>query len=65
AEKRTQPPTEQEMRFNAEREGYDVGAQRQAPEPPKTDGPALDWAKIGFGKASRDADWVEAGKKAD
>jgi hypothetical protein len=53
------------MRFNAEREGYDVGAQRQAPEPPKTDGPALDWAKIGFGKASRDADWVEAGKKAD
>ena len=65
AEKRTQPPTEQEQQFNAEREGYDVGARRTAPEPPPSDGPQLDWAKVGFGKARADLDFIDPSKRQD
>ncbi|MDR0818929.1 MAG: hypothetical protein LBN43_05085, partial [Oscillospiraceae bacterium] len=63
AEKRTQPPSEKDQRFNAEREGYDVSANRQAPEPPKSDGPQLDWAKVGYGKAAADQDFVDPSKR--
>jgi NAD(P)-dependent dehydrogenase (short-subunit alcohol dehydrogenase family) len=63
AEKAKQPPSEKDLRFNAEREGYDVGVGRQAPEPPKSDGPQLDWSKVGFGKAAADRDFVDASKR--
>ena len=54
AERVKQPPSEEELKFMAEREGYDVG---KAPEPkmPMTDS--------GFAKARKDIDWVDPSKK--
>jgi NAD(P)-dependent dehydrogenase (short-subunit alcohol dehydrogenase family) len=63
ADKRTQPPTEEEIAMNAEREGYDVSANRQAPEPPPESAPKFDFAKVGFGKARADLDFVDPSKR--
>ena len=62
-EKQKQPPTEEDIMLNSEREGYDMSAsmnqRRMAPpagaQPPKD--------TIGFGKARSDLDWIAANKK--
>ncbi len=55
AEKAKQPPTEEELRLNSEREGYDVGKR-----PTIASGSFKD---VGFGKAKKDLDWVDPAKK--
>jgi NAD(P)-dependent dehydrogenase (short-subunit alcohol dehydrogenase family) len=55
AEKAKQPPTEEELRLNSEREGYDVGKR-----PTIASGSFKD---VGFGKAKKDLDWVDPSKK--
>lgn len=57
-EKQKQPPTEEEIRHNNEREGYDVSARRTAPQPPA--GSRVD---VGFAKARKDLDWIDPRKK--
>jgi NAD(P)-dependent dehydrogenase (short-subunit alcohol dehydrogenase family) len=53
-EKMKQPPDEEELKFMAEREGYEVSA-KPGPSMPATDS--------GFGKARRDIDWIDQSKK--
>ena len=64
-EKQKQPPTEEDIMLNSEREGYDMSAslkQRRMAPPPSAGGqPPKD--TIGFGKARSDLDWVAANKK--
>jgi NAD(P)-dependent dehydrogenase (short-subunit alcohol dehydrogenase family) len=62
-EKRKQPPTEEERRHNAEREGYDVSAARAPGSAPS--GPAAPFKDVGFGKAKKDLDWIDPAKKVN
>lgn len=55
--KKAAPPTEEERLHNAEREGYDVNAKREAP---KASVPMKD---VGFGKARGDIEWISDSKK--
>lgn len=61
ADKQTQPPTEEELLMNSEREGYDVRAAMKNRGDSTIARPTKD--TIGFGKARSDLDWVAAGKK--
>ncbi len=49
-----QPPSEEELLFMAEREGYDV-SKKPSPKMPIDDS--------GFGKARKDIDWIDPSKK--
>lgn len=53
-EKAKQPPTEEEIKMQSEREGYDVTKR------PFGTGPMKD---VGFAKARKDLDWVDPSKK--
>lgn len=54
------PLSEEDIRMNSEREGYDMTAtMNQRREPPKV----MPKDTIGFGKARADLDWISAGKK--
>ena len=53
-EKTNQPPDEEELKFMAEREGYDV-SKAPTPRAPKNDS--------GFAKAAKDIDWIDPSKK--
>jgi NAD(P)-dependent dehydrogenase (short-subunit alcohol dehydrogenase family) len=53
--KQKQPPTEEELKMNSEREGYDVSKR------PFGSGGAM--KDVGFGKARGDLDWVDPSKK--
>lgn len=57
-EKLKQPPTAEEQQMNAEREGYDVGTRKQGALPSMPN-----FADSGFGKASKDVDWIDPSKK--
>ncbi len=61
-EKAKQPPTEEEIRMNCEREGYDVtkGGLR-----PPANAPQGSFKDVGFGKAKKDVDWVDPSKKVN
>jgi hypothetical protein len=52
--KMKQPPDEEERKFMAEREGYDVSAKP---------GPAMPATDSGFAKARKDIDWIDPSKK--
>jgi hypothetical protein len=56
-EKAKQPPTEEDKKHNAEREGYDVTANRTPPQAP------VNFVDVGFGKAKKELDWIDPSKK--
>jgi len=56
-EKAKQPPTEEELRLMAEREGYDASKGMASAAP-------MEFKDVGFGKARADLDWVDPNKKA-
>ncbi|NLM84186.1 MAG: SDR family NAD(P)-dependent oxidoreductase [Clostridiales bacterium] len=56
-EKAKQPPTEEELRMIAEREGYDASKGMASVVPPEI-------KDVGFAKARPDLDWVDPNKKA-
>ena len=53
-EKQKGPPTEEELKLIAEREGYEI----------KPGESIVSRSDVGFGKARSDLDWVDAGKRA-
>jgi NAD(P)-dependent dehydrogenase (short-subunit alcohol dehydrogenase family) len=60
AEKDNQPPTAEQQQMMSEREGYDITAART---PAPTDGFVPSFVDVGFGKAKKDADWVDPSKR--
>lgn len=60
-EKQKQPPTEEELKHMAEREGYSVDAMRKPGAAPIMP----DFKDVGFGKAKKDVDWVDPSKKVN
>lgn len=59
AQKATMPPTEEDIRLEAEREGYDPDKEDNSLKKSHNSGPDT----IGFGKAKADVDWVADSKK--
>jgi hypothetical protein len=59
--KKALPPTQEEIAMMSEREGYDVSAQRGAPDAGDA---RLSFEDSGFAKARADADWVDPSKRA-
>ena len=63
-EKQKQPPTEEDIMLNSEREGFDMSESlKQRSYIPKTGNGQPPKDTIGFGKARSDLDWVAANKK--
>ncbi|NLL39335.1 MAG: SDR family NAD(P)-dependent oxidoreductase [Clostridiales bacterium] len=60
-EKQKQPPTEEELKHMAEREGYSVNEMRKPGAAPIMP----DFKDVGFGKAKKDVDWVDPNKKVN
>ena len=63
-EKQKQPPTEEDIMLNSEREGFDMSESlKQRSYIPKTGNGQPPKDTIGFGKARADLDWVDPNKK--